>query len=61
MKYLITFIILAALLVAPASALELSPPPVPESGAELMPERAETKQHRSFDGNIIYYNTNNVN
>lgn len=42
MKYLITFIILAALLVAPASALELSPPPVPESGAELMPERAET-------------------
>ena len=42
MKYLITFIILAALLVAPASALELSPPTVPESGAELMPERAET-------------------
>lgn len=42
MKYFAFVLLLAFVLVLPASALEISAPQVPESGRDLMPEESET-------------------
>lgn len=42
MKQFILIVILISVLTMPVSALEITAPEVPESGADLMPERAET-------------------